>query len=267
VRKREEYVEASLNRKALESCIVAFITGNDPVDMWKSANSGMNAKPPRSTDQNGRPVGTMQPSQIISVENGKTVTVNNPSSQSDYGEFNSMVQHDFSAGTGIPYSRLTGDVTGASYSGERIAGLPYSRQLEVWEQVYLMPILVRRIVRAWCDAAYLKGIVEFADFDQFGHVPCAWVYAPIVQADQLTQLKYDVGRIRSGMATRDDCVIAAGGDPARIDAQRLAEQTAWDESGLVYDCDPRRYAATGNPVLADMSASSTSSTEDQSSES
>lgn len=255
VHKRTEYIDATLNRKTLESAIVAFLTGVNPADVWKNTTQGVNAKPPRALDRNGQPIGMMQPGSIISVENGHGVTLSNPSSQSDYAAFNAMVMHDMSAGTGIPYNRLTGDVTGASFSGERIAMLPYARQIEVWAQVYLMPILIRRVVRAWVDAAYLKGIVEFGDFDQFGHVPVQWVYAPIVQADQMTQLNYDIGRVRSGFATRDDCVIAQGGDPTRIDAQRKIEQESWDAQGLVYDCDPRRYAKSGNPVTPYASSS------------
>lgn len=250
VRTQADYTHSMLNRKALENTFVAFITGNDPADMWKAANTGIDARPPRAVDYQGNPVGQMRPAQIVSVENGKQVTINSPSSQSDIQPFYSMINHELSAGTGIPYNRLTGDVTGASFSGERVAMLPYGRLIEVLQQTFLMPQLVRPIVEAWTDAAYLMGIIKGTDLDEFGRVPTTWVYPPLVQADQLTQLKYNVGRVRAGFTTRDDIVISEGGNPEQIDDHRQAEQALWDEKGLTYDCDPRKYSASGNPVQA-----------------
>jgi lambda family phage portal protein len=250
IRDEEEYNESLLTRKAAENSIVAFITGIDASEDLTGASLGGASSPLAALDSDGGTVSQMQPAQIVMVPNGKDVKLSAPSSQYDLKEFADVQHHRYSAGSGVPYSRLTGDITGASFSGERVGMLPFRRLVQVRQQTWVKPLMVEPIYEAWADMALLYGIADWSDFDDLGHLPASYVYPVVEEADIKTAVEVDTMRVRGGFKTQRDIIINAGDDPDDIIEGRQDENEDWDAAGVVTTTDPRRYASTGNPVTA-----------------
>lgn len=249
IRDDNDHMELLLSRKAAENSIVAFITGIDSSEDMTGSSLGAPSSPLAALDSGGTPVDQMQPAQIVLVPNGKDVKLSNPSSQSDLKDFADVVQHRYSAGTGIPYSRITGDVTGASFSGERVGMLPFRRIVQVQQQNWLKPIMVEPMYEAWADMALIYGIADWSDFDEFGHLPASYVFPVLEEADIKTAVEVDILKVRGGFKSHTDTIINNGDDPDDILEQRQSEQEDWDAAGVINVCDPRYYASTGNYIV------------------
>jgi len=249
IRDEEDYNESLLTRKAAENNIVAFITGIDASEDLVGETLGTASGPLSALDAStGATVTQMQPAQIVLVPNGKDVKLSNPSSQSDLKDFAEVQHHRYSAGSGIPYSRLTGDITGASFSGERVGALPFRRLCAVMQQTWVTPEVVAPCYEAWADMALVYHIADFDDFDEFGHLPASYVYPVVEEADIKTATEVDIMKIQAGFKTHRDIIINAGDDPDAIIEGRRDDLEDWDEVAVPVITDPRKFAPTGNAV-------------------
>lgn len=142
-----EYEEATLVRKAAEACITAVVQTDD----------GDAAVGTVSTEQDGRRVEELSPGTVEYLGTGESITFNNPPASTGDKEFVNNSRHAIAAGWGVTYEQMTGDLSEVNYSSIRAGMLDFRREVEQTQDLVIIPMFCRIVIRMWARKAELIG--------------------------------------------------------------------------------------------------------------
>jgi len=106
MRDLDDYEEAELVRKGIESCFSAIVTTED-------TGVGLTEG---TTDVNGNRIESLGAGLIQYLKPGQDIQFGAPANGGDYGAYTRTQLRAIAAGIGITYEQLTGDLTGVNYS-------------------------------------------------------------------------------------------------------------------------------------------------------
>lgn len=199
VRDLQLYEDAELARKNLETRLSVLASG-DVSQMQDRPPESASAQPASTTGDLGELAG----GSIIQLPAGMQTTVIEPKAAPGYVEYVRQNLHLISAGIGVPYALMVGDLSETSFSSGRIGLLDFRRRVQTTQWHVLIPILVERVCIAAMDAAALAGIVRRADA-RFDHSTTKWEY---VNPEQ--DVKAEMLEIGAGLTTPSEAARRRG---------------------------------------------------------
>lgn len=224
LRDLDDYEEAELVRKKIEACFAAFVVGGDPMRSIGAAR----------TDSAGQRIEQFEPGMIAYLGDSEDVRFATPQPSAGYSEYVRHQLRAIAAGLGMPYEVLTADLSQTNYSSIRAGMLEFRRMIDQFRWQVLIPQLCQPV---WDRFAQALGF----DYDmQVTWTPPRWEWVdPAKEADAMQ------ANIRNGLMTWREAVSEMGYDPDEQLAEIAATNAAWDASGVVLDCDPRKMTQGG----------------------
>lgn len=229
LRDLDDYDEAELVRKKIEACFAAFVTGAEDEQTLGQAR----------IDASGSRIESFEPGMIEYLEPGKDVKFATPSSAGGYAEYMRMQLHAVSAGVGLTYELLTGDLSQVNYSSIRAGLIEFRRRMEALQWQLLVPGLCRPVWQRFVVAAQAAGRLPE------GEITADWTAPRFEAVDPLKDIQADVLAVRAGVMTLKEAIARQGYEPAQVLAEIAATNAELDALGLVLDTDPRRSTKTG----------------------
>lgn len=238
VRDLGDYREAERWRKKIAAAFAAFLTTPNP-----AAQSPL-GQVTTETDGSGRAraVERIAPGTIKRLVPGEDIKFATPPTDGGFAEYLRWELLAVSAGIGLPYSAMTGDLSNANYSSMRADKIEYWSLLDTWQELMLEPFLLRR---AWNRVQATAGVP--GQTAEWGYPKRHWV-------DPLKDVQAEIRAIRAGLVSAPDAIAARGYDWRDVLAEQrayLAQAAALD---LVLDTDPKTTAQNG--AVNDVAASS-----------
>lgn len=235
-----------LIRKKTETLVAAFVTPPAIESAFPALQTDSQGKEialvPSVLNSNNELVGDLRPGAVLTVENGGDVRFNTPQIAANYDTYKKAMLQSIAVGVDMTYEDLTGDLSSVNYSSYRAGRIQFNAHIDALQWLFFVPVVMDRLWD-WCqEAAYLTS--------QVGKpmVPVEWATPKRLSVDPLKDAQADQAEIRAGLALREDKQAERGYDPADFADRKKAEDELADENKSVYDSDPRKTSAGGQPA-------------------
>ncbi|WP_422472568.1 phage portal protein [Endozoicomonas sp. ALB032] len=234
----DKFDDATLLRQEIANLFTGFITKPAPETEKVDPLTGR----PIVYDLQGVPMVAMEPGTMQELSPGEEITFNTPpGAASNYPDFIRQQLMAVSAGIGLPYEILSGDMKGVSDRALRVVLNEFRRRIQQIQHNLMVFQLCRPVWKRWLELAVLSGAISAPDFHRnpthyrkVKWIPQGWAYIHPVQDVQSQNLA-----VRSGFKSRSEVVSEQGYDSEQIDDEIVADNQRADELELQYDSDPR----------------------------
>ena len=215
-----DFDDAVLERQRLANLFTLFVTrptptGPMPIDVTTG-------QPYSATEGDGSPVIMMEPGLVQELAPGEDVKFSEPpDSGANYSEFVRAQHLGVSAGQGLPYELLTGDLKDVSDRSLRIILNEFRRHCGQRQWQIIIPMLCQPVRDAWAVHAGLGGHLSGAEVREAKRVtwaPEAWAYIHPVQDVQAKRIE-----VEAGFRARSQVIAATGEDPDEVDKLRAED--------------------------------------------
>lgn len=232
------YDDAELERKRTAALFSAFIT--------RDANEGAGENPlggaPTTTDSvTGQTNTGMEPGATVELDAGQKVEFAEPADVGgNYEAFQYRNLLRASAGVGVPYMNMTGDLRQANYGSQRGGLVAFRRRITMLQSQVMVFQFCRPIKEAWLRAALLADSFETFSAGDFVGDPRAfgkrvrWIPPKWDWIDPLKDLSAEKLAVDSGFKPRSDVIESMGYDAAEVDEQIARDQERADDLGLTF---------------------------------
>lgn len=212
LRELDIYDDAYLNRQKLANLFAAFIYTDDP----------------NEAEEEYSDVSELIPGSMYVLKNGRTVNFSNPPKADDYGPFNLAHLKAVSAGLGITYESLTGDLSQVNFSSARMGWQEFGRSIDAWRWNLIIPKLCNGVARWFAEFAGIPGLTA------------EWTPPARMMVDPIREIPAIKDAIRSGLMTQSEAIREQGYDPEQLFTEMAADNARLDELNLTLDSDPRK---------------------------
>lgn len=234
MRDLDEYREAERVRKKIEACFATFVTQPE-------AEQGPAVGSVSTTS--GQKVETLEPGMIRYLKPGEEVAFAQPTSHGEgYRDFMRDMQTEIASGLGLTYEQLTGDLSNVNYSSYRAGLLSFRTGIECFRWLNFIPMFCKPVRRWFVNNAFLAGRVSAIDYGT------KWCPPGFGSVDPLKDANAMRAAVRMGTQTWEDAVSEMGYDPEEQIEEIKRTNEAWDQAGIVLDCDPRQRTSQGAAV-------------------
>ena len=234
----DDYDDAELWRKKIESCFAAFVvqnSGSEGPTLGAIASTG--ASDP--TNPQPQRVETFRPGMIEYLKPGEDVRFGNPTSDANYPSYQRVQLHAIAAGLGITYEQLTGDLSQVNYSSLRAGLLEFRRMIETLRWQMFIPMFCTPVWRSFIDRAYIAGLISKPDYS------VNWTAPRFEMIDPLKDAQADTLMIRNGTLTLREAIANRGYDPDKQIEEIARTNKLLDALQIILDGDPRYTAKSG----------------------
>ncbi|WP_422137684.1 phage portal protein [Endozoicomonas sp. ALC020] len=234
----DKFDDATLLRQEIANLFTGFITKPAPETEKVDPLTGR----PIVYDLQGVPMVAMEPGTMQELSPGEEITFNTPpGAASNYPDFIRQQLMAVSAGIGLPYEILSGDMKGVSDRALRVVLNEFRRRIQQIQHNLMVFQLCRPVWKRWLELAVLSGAISAPSFHRnpthyrkVKWIPQGWAYIHPVQDVQSQNLA-----VRSGFKSRSEVVSEQGYDSEQIDDEIAADNQRADELELQYDSDAR----------------------------
>ena len=220
MRDLDDYEEAELVRKGIESCFSAIVTTEDNgVGLTEG-----------TTDVNGNRIESLGAGLIQYLKPGQDIQFGAPANGGDYGAYTRTQLRAIAAGIGITYEQLTGDLTGVNYSSIRAGMIEFNRTVEMLQWHTLVPMMLQPIWQRWSKTAYALRVIKKPPMAQASWTPPRrqWV-------DPLKDVNAARQEIAAGIVSISETIRTRGEDPDKVFAEIAAERKLLESLGIITD--------------------------------
>lgn len=215
----DEYEDAYLFRQKLANCVAGIAEDIDPMGM-------------QSGQAQSIPAESLEPGAILHAPPGKRINWSTPPNAGDYGPFTRDVLLRVSAGYGISYQALTGDLSSVNFSSGRMGWVEFQRNLEAWRWQMFIPMFCDGVAGWWMEDAELMGASVSGMFVDWTP-PRREMFDPTREGPAMEQL------IRAGIKSLPSTHRELGMRTEQV-LQEIADTNKLiDSLELVLDSDPR----------------------------
>lgn len=225
LRNLDDWETAELIRKRTEACLAAVVSGPDAGETLT----------PQLTDSDGRKIETLTPGMIMYGSAGLQVVFSEPKAVGGYVDYKRSRVRDISAGTGIPYELVQGDLSTVNYSSYRAGLLAYKQRIEAFQWLCLVPQLCVPVEKRFLEVLDIRGLLPDAG------VEAEWVPPAFDLLDRESEAKADSEMLANGTLTWPQAVLAKGNDPDK----QLSEIEEWNPRLAAAGISFRKEAAQG----------------------
>lgn len=248
LRSTVDFEDAVLDRQKLANLFVSFITRTLPEAAWNDLDINTETGLPTMYDNDGSPMQGLEPGTQQELRPGEDVKfANPPEAGTMFSEYLRSTLLGTSAGMGLPYEVLSGDIKNVSDRALRVMLNEFHRFAEQRQWQIIIPMFCQKAVDAFAKYAALAGAISLEEIDlvrRCTHAPHGWAYIHPVQDVQGKALE-----VQSGFTSRDDVIAAKGDDPEQVDANRAASRKREEAAGLL-DPTPAQKAAQASKQAA-----------------
>ena len=220
----DEYEDAQLVRQKIAAMFTAFVEDNDGLD--------------ESTTEDCVLGETMEPGTIEVLPPGKKITLSNPPTVENYGEYSSVMLHSVATGLGISYESLTGDLSQVNFSSARMGWIEMGRNINSWRSCMFSPVFLDRVAEWFMQGVELLGI-------KTDGARIIWTPPKREMVDPTKEVPATIKAIRGGIMTLSESIRESGHDPETFLAEYAADNKRIDELQLILDSDARKTAQAG----------------------
>lgn len=232
LRNTEDYEDATLERQKIANLFVAFVRRGlptlDPNDPNFDGLTG------REFEGDPDPLVPLKPGLFQELEDGQEVQFSNPPEAGTmYSDYMRTSHLGTSAGAGLPYELMSGDIRGVSDRTLRVIVNEMRRLAEQRQWQMVIPQFCQRVIDWFAAAAVLGGKASPAEYDairRVEHAPHGWAHIHPVQDPQGKKLELEMGTL-----SRSSIIAARGDDPEQVDQERADDMTRAKELGLWVD--------------------------------
>ena len=156
-----------------------------------------------------------------------------PDAGTTYSEFMRYQTLGLSAGDGVPYELMTGDLKDVSDRTLRAILNDFQRMCEQDQWHVLIPLFCKWVMTQWVKYCVLSGDISMSEASEASKVqwsPCAFKYLHPLQDIQYRQAQVD-----AGFRSRASVIAEMGDDPVTVDAERKADQEREIKLGLSFE--------------------------------
>lgn len=225
-----DWHDAELLRKKMEACVVAIIHSADPDKrLGMEGSSG---------------VEKMRPGMIARVGNTDSVAFNNPQPSGGGGEFSRFQLHALAVGAGLTYAQLTGDMSQANFSSNRMGLNEFRALIEQQQWLGLVPKVIQPLRRWYREAAVVAGL-------PVGSKPDKITMPRRMSVDPLKDALTAKEMIRGGGTTLSEWLREQGTTLEQYITERKAELAALKAAEIILDTDAdvTELGLTGQQLL------------------
>lgn len=223
----DKYDSAELIRKQIAAMMAFFIEDRDG-----GGNPLFSAE---SEDADGVPVAGIEPGSVITLPDGKTIKISEPSDVGGmYVEYMKTQLRKLAAGLGVTYEQISGDLEGVSYSSIRAGLLEFRRRCEAFQHQVMVFQFCRPVWKAWMEQAALAGVIDDADYRRNKSLyldvewrPQAWPWV-----DPLKDMKAEILAVDNFLTSRTAVIKRTGYDREQVDAEIAADQQSEKNNNL-----------------------------------
>lgn len=181
-----------------------------------------------------------EPAQFAYLEPGQDVKFNDPKLSTAFESFVKTHQRDVSVGTGVPYSKTTGDLSDANYSSLKAGANDFELFMDEFRWLVLVPLVCEPQRKWFVDAAVMAGVAPTRKVPEF-----EWNGPPYPEHDPLKEANARLLDVRMGVRLMGDVIRSRGGDPDRYLERLERWNQQLDDREIVLDSDPRSVNRTG----------------------
>ena len=236
-----DFEDAVLDRQKLANLFVAFLKREMPPN-WADVEVDPMTGLPKWYDPEGKALVGLQPGITQELQPGESIEFGSPPPPAaSYPEYMRTNHLGTSAGQGLPYEFMSGDIKDISDRTLRIVVNEFRRFCEQRQWLTLIPMGCKPIVRWLAEAAVLAGKLPLSEFKEFVNPewsPHGWEYIHPVQDVEAAIKERD-----AGFTSTSRVIAKRGNDPRTI----LAERKADEASGLTPKPPEPAAAAAGGP--------------------
>jgi lambda family phage portal protein len=236
----DDYCDAERVRKKIEACVSAFVT--QPEGM-AGTSLGIKDTNPNLKQQ----VESFTPGMVEYLKPGEDVKFNNPVASGGYREYVMTESQRIAAGLNMPYELMTGDMSQVNYSSYRAGMLSFRATIEGYRWLTLVPMFCAPTRKRFIQTLILLGKIPAKAIGdpKLNLYATQWTAPKFESVDPLKDTMADLKRIRMGVLTLEQAIVAAGEDPDR-QLQDIARINAkLDKLEIILDCDPRNTTDRG----------------------
>ena len=236
MRDLDDYDDAELWRKKIESCFAAFVIQNSGADGPVVGTIANNS----SGGTNGpKRVEAFRPGMIEYLKPGEDVKFGNPSSDANYPSYMRTQLHAVATGLGVTYEQLTGDLSQVNYSSLRAGLVEFRRTIDTLRWQIFIPMFCLPVWKRFIDRAYLAGKISKI------HYGVNWTAPKFEMIDPLKDAQADTLMMRNGTLTLREAIANRGFDPDHQIEDIAATNKLLDANNIILDSDPRYTAKSG----------------------
>jgi lambda family phage portal protein len=233
-----DYEDAELYRKKIEACNVGAVTqaggiygsplGPRPGGAPAGAGSGGTPRPEQ-----------FEPGTFTYFGPGESVTFNDPKGSTAFGPYVRTQAERIGSGVGVPYSKLTGDLSQANYSSLKAGSNQFEQGMDVVRWMTLIPRVCEPVLSWFFEVCEFSGLAPGPRPDY------EWQPPPYPEVDPLKESTARRQDIRAGVRSPQEVLRSRGVDPRRQLEQFAEWNTQLDELGVILDTDPRKVSQAG----------------------
>ena len=215
----DEYEEATLVRKATEACIAAVVTTDDD-------DRGLGITTTEA--DTGRKIEELSPGMVEYLSQGEAITFNNPPASTGYSEYINTRLHAISAGAGVTYEQMTGDLSQVNYSSIRAGKLDFRREVEQLQWLVFIPMLCRPVMKKWATAAELVNKrVKLPSRVE-------WTTPRSDLVDPSKDIKAETAELETGRRTFSEAARARGYNPQNLVDEIVRDRAMFKAAKIPY---------------------------------
>ncbi len=223
LRELAEYHEAALVKAKVSSLYAGFVQTPDGSNPLNAANG----------------VPTLEPGSMCRLQPGEVVEFSTPVDQgTSFDPFVRSMLRKIASGANVPYEILSGDLSAVTFASGRHGLLEWRRQIEAIQHVLIVPQFCTRVLPRWMQLAVASGVIESPS-------KARWIGPQIALLDEKAETSATIMKIRAGLTSRSEAVLATGWTAEQIDSEIAADNARADSLGLVLDSDPRKVTQQG----------------------
>lgn len=220
MRDLDDYEEAELVRKGIESCFSAIVTTEDN---GVSLSEG-------TTDINGNRIETLGAGLIQYLKPGQDIRFGAPANGGDYGAYTKTQLRAIASGIGITYEQMTGDLSDVNYSSIRAGLVEFYKTVDMLQWHVLVPMMLAPIWKRWAETAFaVKAIRTPAP------AMAKWTPPRRQWVDPLKDVNAARAEISAGITSISETIRARGEDPDKIFAEIADERKQLETLGITVD--------------------------------
>lgn len=223
----DELADATLMKQKVAACLAVITSDIDGTAA--PVGEGQDTKTPG--------IDALEPGMVLNLPAGRSVSVVQPPTVREYGEYSQTILHALAAGLGVTYEDLTSDFSNVNFSSSRMARMKHQAHVNDWRWRMLVP--------QFCDPAFAWAMEVAAVFGS-GEVPSVqWTAPPLPMIDPVNEGLAYQRNIRSSLMTLSEALRERGYDPSAVLSEIKTDNDLLDKLGIVSDSDPRKTTQAG----------------------
>lgn len=234
LRSLDNYDDAVLFRQEVSNLFAGFIKKPAPEGV---SNLDAVTGQPIERDRSGDPMIGLEPGTMNELYEGEEVQFSDPpDAGSTYKDFMRQQLQAAAEGAEIPYSLLTGDMSGLNDRLLRVVINEFRRRIEQVQFSVYVHQLCRPVRAAWMDMAFLSGALALPDFTRRRreYLRTRWIPQGHAYMHPVQDVQSKILEIGAGLSSRSEHALRTGYDASVIDAENAQDNKRAADLGLAY---------------------------------